>query len=182
MNTRANWPELKSWLSRPALRFSCIERGTGLYVNCESKQELNVTLMASPSIRADYKTALKSIELYKGVGILAVNRTAAQRLSKKLRGLRRRDGLKDVKLYRDSQGGLVVVGKRIELDLEEAMQDYSKWLENKADGLKPTGDEERGAGESVSGGNEVPGEVQGEARSQDDGTGPDKGLDRSSNE
>lgn len=181
MKTRANWPELKSWLSKSALRFACVERGTGLYVNCDSKEELHITLMASPSIRADYKKAMQNIELYKGPGILAIDGTAARRLSKRIKNLRRKDGLKNVRLYRDAQGGLVIAGERIELDPANAMEDYSKWLENKTDGIELTGDEERGTSESVPGRDEVPGEVQRETRHSDDGVRPDEGLDQPDN-
>jgi len=185
MRLRANWTQFKAWLSRPGLAFSCLERESGLYVNCASLEELHITLMSSPTIRADYEKALKGIELYKGRGVIAIDTIAATRLSKRMKKLKRTGGMKNLILYRDGHGGIAIAGEDIEFELEAAMDDYSKWLENKANELsesKSSGDESGGDEKPVQGGDPVPGEVPGEERSEATGLQSEDGQAGSSDE
>lgn len=178
MRYRANWPQLKTWLSQPGLSFSCLERGTGLYVNCKSLEELHITLMSSPSIRADYNEALKTIELYKGHGIVAIDNMAATRLSRKMKNLRRHGIPKHMRLFRDEHGGIVVVGETLNLDIDAMLGDYAKWLENKANELERSKDtrlDVAGNDNTVPGSDPVSGEVPREERSEATGLQPENG-------
>lgn len=184
MKYRANWTQFKAWLNRSGHAFSCVERESGLYINCSSREELHVTLMCSPSIRADYKKAFKTIELYEGLGVIAIDTIAATRLSKKMRKLKRTGGMKDLILYRDGSGGIVIAGKSLDFEIDAALDDYSKWLENKADELpkpKPSGDEPGGDENPVQRGDSIPGEVSGEERSETTGLQPKDGQAGSGN-
>lgn len=172
MNQRLSWKELEGWLNLPLSKFSCIERGTGLYVNCDSLEELQLVLMQSPTIRNNLES-LKNIELYHGSGITTIDANATENLKRHLHKPRRARKYSNLILYIDKHGGVVIKGKNISLNVDEALAVYKAWIEknNELSGsTNPTGHEPRGDVGAVPGGHELHAEISRDQGSQVQGS------------
>lgn len=169
---RANWDLFRWWLAvKPAIRWSCVERGTGLFQNFDTKADLYIAIFSSPAFRG-VEDQLKHIEFYHGKGIIAVDKTCFKHVARKYR-----NGNIKVKPYMDDFGGLVIHGDRINFDLEEARAVYDKYLESKNDKLskqpESSGDITPGCESTTSGGDELPAEVSGSSCCDESSSGSD---------
>lgn len=146
-----DWKAVKKWYYMDwGEKYATLERGTGLHSNFEDRKQMHVALMQSPTMSVEIKKAIAErdgeefevpewyqedensnpLEYWKGKPIIAVNRVAARRVRDKIRGGK----WKDVTLYRHGDGwGIVCVGTKVELDLDQVIEDFNEWERERND-------------------------------------------------
>lgn len=129
---RFNWEQFKQWRKSKRQLLATLERKSGLIAYFDDEADFFQEVVP----RGHAADIFKSVEFWTGLGVIAVDENAADKISKQ----KARGKLAEITMYRDNHGAIICQGTMSKLDEQRYNLEREKHAANSISGSQGPND------------------------------------------